>query len=76
MNSRCHVVLSPDAMEKMDAMMSSPTAWHSQYTKLSGSAVSTSDSDLKVPECAEAFVVLMTTILGIAYLVDLLFIVE
>jgi hypothetical protein len=44
----------------MDAMMSSGTAWDSQYANMTVNE----GSELKAPECAEAFVLLMTTILG------------
>lgn len=46
------------AIEKMDALLSSPTAWESQYKNIA-------DIDtLKVPECGESFVTLMSTITG------------
>ena len=63
--------MSPDAVDRMDTMLSSPTAWQSQYRDVSsltapgGPTDNTLDmGDLRVPECAEAFVTLMTTILG------------
>lgn len=44
------------AIEKMDALLSSPTAWESQYKNIA-------DIDtLKVPECGESFITLMSTI--------------
>ncbi|ELU16620.1 hypothetical protein CAPTEDRAFT_170106, partial [Capitella teleta] len=48
-----------NAVDKMDGMMTSSSAWQSQYMNMTVSE----GSDLKAPECAEAFVVLMTTIL-------------
>lgn len=46
------------AIEKMDALLSSPTAWESQYKNIA-------DIDtLKVPECGESFITLMSTITG------------
>ena len=44
------------ALEKMDAMLSSPSAWTSQY--------SAEIDELKVSECGEGFMVLMSTITG------------
>ncbi|XP_048760330.2 RAD50-interacting protein 1-like [Ostrea edulis] len=44
------------AIEKMDSLLSSTTAWESQYKNIA-------DIDtLKVPECGESFVTLMSTI--------------
>ncbi|XP_062567477.1 RAD50-interacting protein 1-like [Saccostrea cucullata] len=44
------------AIEKMDALLSSSTAWESQYKNIA-------DIDtLKVPECGESFITLMSTI--------------
>ena len=45
-------------MEKVDAMMSSPTAWQSQYRDIADV------DELKVPECGESFMTLMLTITG------------
>lgn len=46
------------AIEKMDALLSSSTAWESQYKNIA-------DIDtLKVPECGESFITLMSTITG------------
>ena len=47
------------AQEKLDALFSSPTVWHSQYKDLSDA------DDMKVPECGESFITLMLTITGI-----------
>jgi len=47
------------ALEKMDAMLSSPTAWRSQYRDVLDA------DDLKVSECGEAFMTLLTTITGL-----------
>ena len=46
------------ASEKMDAMLTSPTAWQSQYKDI------TDVDDVKVPECGESFMTLMLTITG------------
>ena len=43
----------------MDAMLSSGSAWHSQYKDI------TDADDNKVPECGESFMTLMLTITGI-----------
>ena len=53
-----------DALEKMDGMLSSLTAWQSQYRGVAVAEAGQDSGDLKVPECAEMFVTLMTTILG------------
>lgn len=50
------VVEKKYAMEKVDAMMSSPTAWRSQYRDIADV------DELKVPECGESFMTLMLTI--------------
>ena len=47
------------AFEKMDTMFESETSWQSQYKD-----VSTDIDDMKVPECGESFMTLMTTITG------------
>lgn len=52
-------MLYPVALEKMDAMLSSATAWQSQYRDMSVEA-----DDMKVPECGESFMTLMLTITG------------
>ncbi|XP_060571734.1 RAD50-interacting protein 1-like [Ruditapes philippinarum] len=44
------------AIEKLDGMMSSPTAWDSQYRHIADV------DELKVPECGESFMTLMLTI--------------
>ncbi|XP_041364407.1 RAD50-interacting protein 1-like [Gigantopelta aegis] len=44
------------ALEKIDAMLSSPTAWLSQYKDI------VDVDELKVPECGESFMTLLTTI--------------
>ncbi|KAK3090237.1 hypothetical protein FSP39_010285 [Pinctada imbricata] len=44
------------AGEKVDVMLSSPSAWLSQYKDI------TDVDDLKVPECGEGFITLMSTI--------------
>ena len=46
------------AIEKLDAMMSSPTAWESQYRIIADV------DDMKVPECGESFMTLMLTMTG------------
>ena len=51
------------ALEKMDDMLSSPTAWHSQYKDIADV------DDRKVPECGEAFMTLMLTITGTLLLI-------
>ena len=50
------------ALEKMDAMTSSDTAWQSQYSDMKDIAEA---DELKVPECGESFMTLMVTITGI-----------
>ena len=49
------------ALEKMDAMTSSDTAWLSQYSDIKDI---TEADELKVPECGESFMTLMVTITG------------
>ena len=46
------------ALEKIDMMLSSPTAWLSQYKDI------VDVDELKVPECGESFMTLLTTITG------------
>lgn len=46
------------AGEKMDNMLSSPTAWQSQYKNIEDI------DEMKVPECGESFITLMSTITG------------
>ena len=46
------------AIEKLDAMMSSTTAWESQYRIIADV------DDMKVPECGESFMTLMLTMTG------------
>lgn len=46
------------ALQKMDSMLSSPTAWNSQYKDI------TDVDDLKVSECGESFMMLLLTITG------------
>lgn len=50
------VVEKKYAMKKVDAMMSSPTAWQSHYRDIADV------DELKVPECGESFMTLMLTI--------------
>lgn len=48
-----------DAKSKMDLMLSSETAWQSQYQGLMDL------DEANLPECAESFITLMLTITGI-----------
>ncbi len=48
----------PVALEKMDAMLASPTAWLSQYKDMPDV------DESKVPECGGSFMTLMLTITG------------
>ena len=59
-----HVIPSHDAVaqEKMDSILSSPSAWQSQYSDM------TDLDGNKVPDCAESFTTLLLTITGWSYL--------
>jgi len=46
------------ALEKMDAMLSSPTRWSCQYQEV------TDVDDFKLSECGEAFMTLISTLTG------------
>jgi len=56
--NKCSYFYCVDAIEKLDAMMSSRTAWESQYRNIADV------DELKVPECGESFMTLMLTITG------------
>ena len=47
-------------MEKMDAMLSDSGAWQSQYAQVSDDV----DDELKVPQCGESFVTLVSAMTG------------
>ena len=49
------------ALEKMDNMLASDTAWHSQYKDIADA------DDNKLPECTENFITLMVTITGTTF---------
>lgn len=46
------------AVEKVERMLESPTAWESQYKDI------VDVDEVKVPECAESFMTLLYTITG------------
>ena len=47
-------------MEKMDAMLSDVNAWQSQYADVGDDI----DDELKVPQCGESFVTLVSAMTG------------
>ena len=55
------------AKSKMDLMLSSDTAWQSQYQGLMEM------DETNLPECAESFITLMLTITGENYICTVIF---
>ena len=51
------------ALQKMDAMLSSPTRWSCQYQEVADI------DELKLSECGEAFMILMSTLTGLLLLI-------
>jgi len=47
------------ALQKMDAMLSSPTRWNCQYQEVADI------DELKLSECGEAFMLLISTLTGV-----------
>jgi len=55
-------VMCEVALEKMDAMLSSPTRWSCQYQEVADM------DELKLSECGEAFMMLTSTLTGLMLL--------
>ena len=53
-----HVQICTVAVEKVEGMLESPTAWESQYKDIADV------DEVQVPECAESFMTLLYTITG------------
>ena len=57
---KCTLCCAAVAMEKMDAMLSDVNAWQSQYADVGDDI----DDELKVPQCGESFVTLVSAMTG------------